>query len=134
MQAFKMAISNFVASSRPLLIQQLARLPQSRDTKVSKLRMEDCEMGKWIWIRFVSISFSLTFLAVLVFAPVANAQHPGDTIMDLGPVSAPALAGPMWFGMWTLGINAAGDVVGASPSGAGNVHAALFRNGSISAR
>jgi hypothetical protein len=34
-------------------------------------------MGKWIWIRFVSISFSLTFLAVLVFAPAANAQHPG---------------------------------------------------------
>jgi probable HAF family extracellular repeat protein len=34
-------------------------------------------------------------------------------------------------GTYTLGINAAGDVVGASPSGGGNIHATLFRNGQV---
>lgn len=34
-------------------------------------------------------------------------------------------------GTYTLGINAAGDVVGVSPSASGNCHAALFRNGQV---
>jgi len=53
------------------------------------------------------------------------------TIMDLGLVSEPSLAGPIWFGKWTLGINATGLVVGASPRDTGNIHAVLFSNGQV---
>ncbi len=88
-------------------------------------------MRKQSWIRFASAGFCLSFALALGLPPTASAQQSGYTITDLGPVSAPALAGPTWFGIWTLGINAAGDVVGASPSGSGNVHAALFRNGQV---
>src|SRR5713101_5100214 len=73
----------------------------------------------------------LLTLGATVGTAASAAQQPGYTITDLGPVSAPTLAGPVWWGVWTLAINAAGDVVGASPSDAGNVHAALFHNGQV---
>ncbi len=94
-------------------------------------------MRKRIWIRFVSIGFCLSFLVAPAFAPAASAQQFGYAITDLGPASVPGLAGPTWMGSiytggtYTLGINAAGDVVGASPTAAGNVHAALFHNGQV---
>jgi len=95
-------------------------------------------MKKRIWIRLVTIGFCLSFLVALTFALPASGQQFSYKITDLGPASVPGLAGPTWMGTiytggtYTLGINAAGDVVGASPSGAGNVHAALFRSGRVS--
>jgi probable HAF family extracellular repeat protein len=74
---------------------------------------------------------------MVLLAPVASAQQFSYTITDLGPASVPGLAGATWMGTiytggtYTLGINAAGNVVGASPSASGNVHAALFRNGQV---
>ncbi len=94
-------------------------------------------MRKQSWIRFVSAGFCLSFALALGLPPTASAQQSSYTITDLGPASVPGLAGATWMGTiytggtYTLGINAAGDVVGASPSGAGNVHAALFRNGQV---
>lgn len=89
-------------------------------------------MRRWICIRFASIGFSLTLLATVVFATVANAQQSGYTITDLGPASPHSA--PTWlYGelVTTVSMNAAGDVVAASPSGSGNTHAALFRNGQL---
>src|SRR5712692_3460680 len=95
--------------------------------------MEDWQMRKKSWIRFASIGFCLSFLVALAFAPAASAQQPGYTITDLGPAS-PHSDGPTWFGgelVTTVSMNAAGDVVAASPSGSGNTHASLFRNGQV---
>src|SRR6266581_1944024 len=91
----------------------------------------------WRQKLFVAFGLLVGVFAVPLLAPEASAQQFSYTITDLGPASVPGLAGATWMGTiytggtYTLGINAAGDVVGASPSGAGNVHAALFRNGQV---
>ena len=66
------------------------------------------------------------------FAPASRAQQPGYTMTDLGPASPHSA--PAWLygeGVTTVSMNAAGDVVAATPSGSGNAHAALFHNGQV---
>src|SRR5690348_13740977 len=66
------------------------------------------------------------------FAPAASAQQPGYTMTDLGPASPHS--SPGWFNgdsVSTVSMNAAGDVVAATPTASGNTHAALFHNGQV---
>ncbi len=91
----------------------------------------------WRQKLFVAFGLLVGVFAVPLLAPEASAQQFSYTITDLGPASVPGLAGATWMGSiytggtYTLGINAAGDVVGVSPSASGNCHAALFRNGQV---
>lgn len=91
----------------------------------------------WRQKLFGAFGLLVGVFAVLLLAPAASAQQFSYTITDLGPASVPGLAGPTWMGTiytggtYTLGINAAGDVLGASPTAAGNVHAALFHKGQV---
>src|SRR6266849_1385891 len=66
------------------------------------------------------------------FAPASRAQQPGYTMTDLGPASPHSA--PAWLygeGVTTVSMNAAGDVVAATPTASGNTHAALFHNGQV---
>ena len=85
-----------------------------------------------------SVLKKLTLLLLLglgatVGTPGSAAQQPaGYTITDLGPASPHSA--PAWLygeGVTTVSMNAAGDVVAATPSGSGNAHAALFHNGQV---
>jgi len=73
-------------------------------------------------------------LGTAAFAPSASAQQPaGYTITDLGP--ALPHSSPPWFNgdyyINAVSVNAAGDVVAATPTASGNAHAALFHNGQV---
>src|SRR5258708_2411771 len=71
----------------------------------------------------------LLALGATVGAAISAAQQPGYTMTDLGPAS-PHSSLP-WFdgdAVSTVSMNAAGDVVAATPAASGNAHAALFRN------
>ncbi len=67
------------------------------------------------------------------FVPAASAQQPaGYTMTDLGPASPHS--SPPWFNgdsVTPVSMNAAGDVVAATPTASGNTHAALFHNGQV---
>ena len=81
---------------------------------------------------FARVAFCLIFLVAPAFAPPARAQQSGYTITDLGP--ALPHSSPGWFDgdtVSTVSMNAAGDVVAATPTGSGNAHAALFHNGQV---
>src|SRR6266581_3674116 len=94
--------------------------------------MEDYEMRKRSWIRFASAGFCLSFALALGLPPTASAQQPGYTMTDLGPASPHS--SPLWFNgdsVSTVSMNAAGDVVAATPTASGNTHAALFHNGQV---
>jgi len=72
-------------------------------------------------------------LGTAAFAPAARAQQPaGYTMTDLGP-ALPHSSLPWLYGdsVSTVSMNAAGDVVAATPTASGNAHAALFRNGQV---
>ncbi len=83
---------------------------------------------------FARVAFCLSFLVAAAFAPTASAQQPaGYTITDLGP--ALPHSSPPWFDgdyyINAVSMNAAGDVVAATPTASGNTHAALFHNGQV---
>jgi len=74
---------------------------------------------------------ALLFTICLATGPSA-AQQPGYAMTDLGPAS-PHSSLP-WFdgdSVSTVSMNAAGDVVAATPTASGNTHAALFRSGQV---
>ncbi len=82
---------------------------------------------------FAKVAFCLNFLVAAAFAPAARAQQPaGYTMTDLGP-ALPHSSLPWFDGDYvsTVSMNAAGDVVAATPVASGNAHAALFRNGQV---
>ena len=90
-------------------------------------------MRKRSWIRFASAGFCLSFALALGLPPTASAQQSGYTITDLGPAS-PHRSLPWFDGDYyvsTVSMNAAGDVVAATPTASGNTHAALFHNGQV---
>jgi probable HAF family extracellular repeat protein len=90
------------------------------------------ELTMWRQKLFAALGLLVGVFAVLLLAPTARAQQPGYTMTDLGPASPHSA--PAWFGgegVTTVSMNAAGDVVAASPSGSGNTHAALFHNGQV---
>ncbi len=82
---------------------------------------------------FARVAFCLSLLAAPAFAPTSRAQQPGYTITDLGPASPHS--SPPWFNgdyyINAVSMNAAGDVVAATPTPSGNTHAALFHNGQV---
>jgi len=83
---------------------------------------------------FAKVAFCLSLLAAPAFAPASSAQQPaGYTITDLGPASPHS--SPPWFNgdyyINAVSMNAAGDVVAATPTASGNTHAALFHNGQV---
>ena len=83
---------------------------------------------------FAKVAFCLSLLAAPAFAPASSAQQPaGYTITDLGPASPHS--SPPWFDgdyyINAVSMNAAGDVVAATPTASGNTHAALFHNGQV---
>src|SRR6266478_2598653 len=83
---------------------------------------------------FAKAAFCLSLLAAPAFAPASSAQQPaGYTITDLGPASPHS--SPPWFNgdyyINAVSMNAAGDVVAATPTASGNTHAALFHNGQV---
>jgi probable HAF family extracellular repeat protein len=74
----------------------------------------------------------LLALGATMGTPASVAQQPGYAMTDLGPASPHSA--PAWLygeGVTTVSINAAGDVVAATPTASGNTHAALFRNGQV---
>ncbi len=90
-------------------------------------------MRKQSWIRFASAGFCLSFALALGLPPTASAQQSGYTMTDLGPAS-PHRSLPWFDGDYyvsTVSMNAAGDVVAATPTASGNTHAALFHNGQV---
>src|SRR6266704_6500203 len=74
----------------------------------------------------------LLALGATIGAAASAAQQPGDTMTDLRPASPHSR--PLWLygdSVSTVSMNAAGDVVAATPTASGNAHAALFRNGQV---
>src|SRR6266481_159078 len=71
-------------------------------------------------------------LGTTVGTAASAAQQPGYTITDLGP-ALPHSSLPWFDGDYvsTVSMNAAGDVVAATPTASGSEHAALFRNGQV---
>src|SRR6266446_6967942 len=73
-------------------------------------------------------------LGATIGAAASAAQQPaGYTITDLGPAlphsSPPRFNGDYYIN--AVSVNAAGDVVAATPTASGNMHAALFHNGQV---
>jgi hypothetical protein len=69
---------------------------------------------------FAKVAFCLSFLVAAAFAPTSSAQQPGYTMTDLGPASPHS--SPGWFNgdsVSTVSMNAAGDVVAATPTASG---------------
>jgi probable HAF family extracellular repeat protein len=67
-----------------------------------------------------------------VGAAASAAQQTGYTMTDLGP-ALPHSSLPWLYGdaVSTVSMNAAGDVVAATPTASGNTHAAFFHNGQV---
>jgi len=94
-------------------------------------------LRKELTMKRTSVLKKLVLLLLLavgatVGAAASAAQQPGYTMTDLGPAS-PHSSLPWFDGDYvsTVSMNAAGDVVAATPTASGYRHAALFRNGQV---
>ncbi len=89
-------------------------------------------MKKTSVLKKLALLLLLALGATLGTAPSSAQQPAGYTITDLGP--ALPHSSPAWLygdAVSTVSMNAAGDVVAATPTASGNAHAALFRNGQV---
>src|SRR6266852_9417907 len=84
-------------------------------------------------LKKLALLLLLALGATLRTAPSSAQQPAGYTITDLGP--ALPHSSPPWFDgdyyINAVSMNAAGDVVAATPTASGNTHAALFHNGQV---